>query len=274
MKYIKNLSEFLFERLNSAKDRKMMDLVEYFDKSIEEKEEELPKFIDNNYPHILENWCMENSNYFLDLESYESEEEALDNIEYPTTRYELKYYPDALKSYKEFLIGIVEDIFNNSNPYDLDLCILPLYVTYSYEGDIEDGWIVHFTSEENIEPILGSQSFHGLSNMYNLAISAGANDDEWGVEGGYCFGFDVADVYSNFKSGYGHYGNEGILFKTSGIKLYHRGDDELQVIFIGNQVSNLIPFWYDTKTKEFYNKDNTIRTQESDDFFDQMINEK
>lgn len=153
----------------------------------------------------------------------------------------------------------------------MNLTVLPLYVTYSYEGDIENDWIVHFTSEENIEPILKSQSFHGLSNMYNLAISMSTDDDERGVDGGYCFGFDLQDVYSNFKDGYGHYGNNGILFKSSGIKLYHNGDNETQVIFIGNQVSNLIPFWYNSKTKEFYNKDNTIRTRESDEFFEQMI---
>ena len=272
MKYMKNLSDFLIERLNSAKDRKMMDLVNYFDKSIEEKEEELPKFFDDNYPEILENWCMDNFNYFLDLESYESEEEALENIEYPTTRYELNNFPEALKSYKEFLVEIVDDLFNNKNPYNL--YILPLYVTYTYDDDVEDDWLVHFTSEENIESILESQSFHGLSNMYNLAVSATSNEDEYGVDGGYCFSFALDDVDYNFKSGYSHYGNSGILFKSSGIKLYHRGDDELQVIFIGNQVSNLIPFWYDSKTKEFYNKDNTIRTRESTDFFDQMINEK
>jgi len=266
MKYIKNLSQFLVERF-TTNSRKMIDLINYFEKTVEEKEEELPKFFDDNYPDILQNWCMNNSEYFVELDQYDSEEEAYDNVIPPTTHYELNYYPEAEKAYKEFLVGIVDNVFNN-NSYNLDLCILPLYVTYTYEGDVENDWLVHFTSDgDSQKSILKSGYFHGISNMYNLAISAAA--DEW-VEDGYCFSFDLNDVGYNFKSGYSHYGEYGILFKSSGIKLYHNGDDEIQTIFIGNQVSNLIPFWYDPKTKELYNKDNTIRTKDSDEFFEQM----
>ena len=262
MKYIKNLSQFLVEKLTNVTG-KMKQLVDYFDKTIEEKENELPEFFDDNYPQVFSDWVLNNSGYFVDLEGYDSEDEAFENIIYPETYNDLT--PDVLKIYKEFLVGIVDDIFNN-NPYDL--YELPLYVTFTYEGDVVDDWLVHFTSEdESLENILKSQSFHGLSNMKNLPQSAGA--DEW-VEGGYCFAFDLGDIYSNFKNGYSHYGDKGILFKSSGIKLYHNGDDEIQVIFIGNQVSNLIPFWYDSVTKELYNKDNTIRTKDIDEFFDQM----
>ena len=270
MKYIKNLSQFLVEKLTNATG-KMYELVDYFDKTIEEKENELPKFFDDNYPHIFKEWCINNSEYFLDLEEYDSEDEALENIIYPTTHYELSYYKEAEKAYKDFLVEIVDNIFNSNNSYNLDLTVLPLYITFTYEGDIVDDWLVHFTNEEkSVESILKSQCFHGISNMKNLAISAGADEDEWGVEDGYCFAFDFDNIYYNFKNGYSHYGDKGILFKASGIKLYHNGDGEIQVIFIGNQVSNLIPFWYDSDTKEFYNKDNTIRTKESDEFFDQM----
>lgn len=267
MKYIKNLSQYLlFERLNSARG-KMMQLVDYFDKTIEEKENELPKFFDDNYPEILSDWGINNYEYFVELDEYDSEEEAIENITYPTTHYELSYYPEAEKAYKEFLIKIIDDVFNN-NPYNLNLVVLPLYVTFSYEGDVIDDWLVHFTSEkESQESILESQCFHGISNLYNLAISAGA--DEW-VEDGFCFSFDLENIYENFKSGYSHYGDKGILFKSNGVKLYHNGDNEHQVIFIGNQVSKLIPFWYDSDTKEFYNKNNTIRTKDSDEFFDRM----
>ena len=267
MKYIKNLSQFLVERLTTAKGRRMMQLVDYFDKTIEEKEEELPEFFDNNYPEIFGNWCMNNSEYFVELDQYDSEEEALENVIYPTTHYELNYYPEAEKAYKEFLVKVIDDVFKN-NSYDLDLCVLPLYVTYTHEGDVEDDWLVHFTGEkESQKSILKAGYFNGISDMKNLAITAAAN--EW-VEDGYCFSFSLDDVDYNFKSGYSHYGEYGILFKSSGIKLYHNGDDEIQTIFIGNQVSNLIPFWYDQKTKELYNKDNTIRTKKYDEFFEQM----
>ena len=264
MKYIKNLSQFLFERFETN-SRKMIDLINYFEKTIEQKEEELPKFFDDNYPDMLQNWCMDNFEYFVELDQYESEDEAYENVILPTTHYELHSYPEAEKQYKAFLIKIVDNVFEN-NRYNL--CILPLYVTYSYEGDVEDDWLVHFTSEEESqENILKTGCFHGISNMYNLAITAAA--DEWD-EDGYCFSFSLNDVGYNFKNNYSHYGDKGILFKSNGVKLYHNGDDEIQTIFIGNQVSNLIPFWYDKDTNEFYNKDNTIREKDSDEFFEQM----
>ena len=264
MKYIKKLSQYLFERLNSAKG-KMRQLVDYFDKSIEEKEELLTEFFDEHYPNIFENWSMDNSSYFLDLDDYDSEEEAYDNIMYPETSNDLS--GDVEKEYKEFLIEVVENaVNNNENPYNLDL--FPLYVTYTYEGDVENDWLIHFTEDdERIEAILNDKYFHGISNMDYLAVTAAA--DEW-VEDGYCFAFDLRNVGYNFKSGYSHYGHTGILFKSDGVQLYHKGDDEIQVVFIGNQVSNMIPFWYDSKTKEFHNRDNSIRTTDSDDFFEEM----
>jgi hypothetical protein len=147
--------------------------------------------------------------------------------------------------------------------------MLPLYVTYTYEGDAEDEWLVHFThDDETLESILNDKCFHGIPNIDHLAITA--MSEEW-VEDGFCFAFDLQNVYSNFRDGDGgHYGDRGILFKASGIKLYHNGDNEIQTVFIGDQVSNMIPFWYDSKTKEFYNRDNSIRTTDSDDFFEEM----
>jgi hypothetical protein len=266
MKYIKNLSQYLiFERLNSASG-KMMRLVDYFEKSKEEKENELPKFFDENYPHIFDDWTMDNSHFFLDLEEFESEEEANENIIYPEN-YEL-LSDEALNSYKEFLIEIIDNVFE-SNDYNLNLSVLPLYVTFNYEGDIENDWLVHFTETEATQKnILKMQCFHGITNMYNLAITS-ATEDPYDKDG-YCFGFDLNNVHHNFKSNYSHYGDYGILFKSSGINLYHNGDDETQTIFIGNQVSNLIPFWYDDETKELYNKDNSIRTKDFFEFFEKI----
>lgn len=255
--------------------RKMIDLVQYFKKTREEQEEELPKFFDDNYSHILENWCIDNYNYFIDMDGYDSEEEAMENITYPTTRYELSSYPEAIEDYKNFLVKIINDFSYSNNPYNLDSRILPLYLTFTYEGDVEDDWIVHFTeNDENINSILKSGYFHGLVNMNNLAISAVAEDRSYEDGDGYCFGFHIDDVQENFKEGYGHYGDSGIIFKGSGIKLYHNGDNETQTIFIGNQISNMIPFWFDSKKKEFYNKDRSIRMEFGDieEFFNKITN--
>ena len=64
----------------------------------------------------------------MELEDYDSEEEAYDNIIYPETSDNLN---DKVKNiYKEFLIEVVENaVNNNKNPYNLDL--FPLYDKYS-----------------------------------------------------------------------------------------------------------------------------------------------
>lgn len=256
-------------------NRKMIDLVLYFRKTIEEKEADLPRFFDVNYPHVLEDWCAENYNYFLDMEGYDNEEDAMNDITFPTTRYELQSYPEAYEEYNKFLVGVIDDLYKNKNPYNLNECLLPLYVTFGYEGGVEDDWIIHFTGDnENINSILKSGYFHGLSNMDNLAISAAS--EEYSYDGdGYCFGFHIDDVQENFKSGYGHYGDSGIIFKGDGVRLYHKGDDETQTIFIGNTVRDMIPFWFDSSKKEFYNKDNSIRMSfnDIDEFFERLTKE-
>ena len=55
------------ERLNNAEGRNMQKLVNYFEKSIEEKEDELPEFFQVNYPHIFDNWVYDNPDFFISV---------------------------------------------------------------------------------------------------------------------------------------------------------------------------------------------------------------
>ena len=249
---------------------RMGDLVRYFEKTIKEKEEELPSFFNTHYPHIFDAWTSENSTYFVHIEDYDSEEEAMDNIVYPSTPYELKaHYEEAYEEYKKFLVDIIDDYMKGDNPHDLVPYLMPLYLTFNFEGVVENDWIIHFTSEEDTQKeILESGHFIGIPNLNNLAISAG-NEESW-AEDGYCFGYDIHDVYYNFQNNGVSYGEYGILFRASGIKLYHNGDEELQTVFIGNQVKDMVAFDYDSKTKMFSTKDNSIREKDINVFFEKL----
>ena len=65
--------------------------------------------------------------------------------------------------------------------------------------------------------------------------------------GGYNFAYLLSDFvryakgdYSRGSRGY-KYGDEAVIFRASGIKVWHHGDQEPQVIFYGNTATNIIP---------------------------------
>ncbi len=266
MIYLKTFNTF--KKITESFATKIYDLIRYFEKPIQEKIEELPEFFERNYPdNILIDWCSDNISYFT--ENVDDEEA---DIFIPDGVYALVQYPEAYKAYCEFLYEIssnIKDIFNN-NPYNLKPHLLPLFITYSYEDDVKDGWLVHFTMElETVESIIEDGHFKGIPNVDNLTVTAG-NEEEW-VEDGYCFAFDISDSYYNFRDEYAKYGTNGVIFKSSGIKLFHAGDDEHQVVFIGNTATNMIGFHQDEKTGFFYTLDKKIIDKDFYKFIEKVL---
>ena len=67
MKYIKLYEAYKkYYVLNEKISRRMMNLIDYFNKTIAEKIDDLPMFFQENYPHILFDWCDDNIQYFMD----------------------------------------------------------------------------------------------------------------------------------------------------------------------------------------------------------------
>lgn len=247
--------------LNTDNNRRLYDLVAYFNKTVEEKEKELPQFFHDNYPHVYDQWTEQNLDYFKDPDYNEDEDDGDFEFRVPEFYHHLE--DKYLKEYTQFLVEIIDNFRQGDNPYDLSLDVLPLYYTFTYEGTVEDDWLIHFTEHEDTqEQIIESGYFLGIPSLYNLAISA-ANEEDW-VKDGYCFAYEYSDSYYNYKNGTIKYGNYGVLFKGSGVKLYHGGDEEHQVVFIGDQVSNMIPF--DTDGKSFKTKDGSIKENDIEDF--------
>jgi hypothetical protein len=69
--------------------------------------------------------------------------------------------------------------------------------------------------------------------------------------GGYNFAYDIKnwERYASGRFGF-KYGKEAVMFKASGVKVWHNGDNEEQVVFIGSTAKDIVPLteyggdWY------------------------------
>ena len=111
----------------------------------------------------------------------------------------------------------------------------PTWELVSYQGIVKNQWLVHFTHEAHSIAQYGFT--HGVNDASTLGLTALMEHEEK-TSGGYNFAYTprVADS----KTGR-IYGDEAVLFKASGVSVYHYGDSEDQVIFWGDTATNIIP---------------------------------
>lgn len=119
---------------------------------------------------------------------------------------------------------------------------IPTWYVMEYQGIVKNQWLIHFSN--NAKNIWEEQKFkYGISDFdrlgyttsYNLSAKEGS---------GFNFSYDIGDFEkygrSSNKAGSWKYGKEAVLFKASGIKAYHYGDEEPQVIFDGKTAKDIV----------------------------------
>ena len=268
MSYIIKYKNYKFiNESSSTFTTKMLELIKYFDKSIDEHIDELPEFFERNYPNILLDWALENSEYFQDDDELDEDGEPI--YTYPDGVYMLVYNKEAYEEYCKFLYKISNDaIYNNINDYDLNIYLIPPFLALTKESiDINDEWLVHFTHDKNnVYSILEGGHFLGVPHIDNITITSSSEDTP--SPNGYCFAYTIDDAFYNFDRNSG-YGTDGIIFKSNGIKVFHVGDDELQVIFIGNTAKNMIGFYQ--KDNIFYTMDGKISDSRFYEFAEKVL---
>jgi len=120
------------------------------------------------------------------------------------------------------------------------------YPAWSYFDDkpqlIKNQWLIHFT--DNADDIAKEGFKFGVDDMTKLGLTThlGEFDKKYG---GYNFAYLIHDFQryakGNYYRGKYKYGKEAVVFNASGIKVWHYGDEEPQVIFYGNTARNIIP---------------------------------
>lgn len=209
------------EILREYLEREMVNLKQYFNMSEDEKKKGLP----SQYYYFFEQF-LEEMDIDFKIEDDGNEMEIVENLP--------KTHPKINEMFEDWLYEKVENH---------DLTILdseyPTWSFFEYYGIVKNQWLIHFTKDAWS---IWKEGFkYGVDDMDKLGLTIHLShfDKEYG---GYNFAYLLSDFekYSKNRHGY-KYGDEAVIFQASGIRLWHHGDEEPQVIFYGDTAKNIIP---------------------------------
>ena len=123
-----------------------------------------------------------------------------------------------------------------------DLNEMPAWAVMTFENIVKNHWLIHFS--DDAYEIWESQKFsYGLDDLYNIGYSTYFKK-EAKKYGGYNFSYDIKDFSkygrSSYRGGSWKYGKAAVVFRASGIRAYHSGDEEPQVVFWGETARNIV----------------------------------
>lgn len=229
------------EIIREYMSRDMVSLKHYFSMSDEKKKSSLP----HEYYYFLRDWMEEEDvelelpkNTFIGGDGEEFEDEMHD---YEIAEWLEREHPDKAKQFAEYLFRKIENYELPINDADY-----PAWSFFDSEPEIvKNQWLIHFTKDAQSIALEGFK--YGVDEMTKLGLTThlGEFDKKYG---GYNFAYLLKDFDKYGRSsgrGYGSqkykYGKEAVIFRASGIKLWHHSDQEPQVIFYGNTANTIIP---------------------------------
>ena len=191
----------------------------------------------HNHPYYFSNFLEENDLEIEDMISDELFSEIKNMIENGDEDYEvvekLSNEKDLLEKYGRY----VEDKLR-SNHMDSDLST-PFF--FGSPELIKKQWLVHLT--DYASDIWEDGFTHGSEEIDKLGLTT-YNTHDSKKYGGYNFAYTTYHFDKYGKNGsHDHsfrYGDEAILFRSSGVEAYHYGDEEYQVMFWGEHASDII----------------------------------
>lgn len=248
---IPNFSEFLnekqnnnFERLYEFLNTEMLALKNYLTLDKEKQKDDLA----NTFPFLWE--------YFAKEHNYDPNKvQDFDDIDELTS--------EEKKKFKDWLYKQIVKLGGGHLPImDADI---PSWFYFDYIKIVKNQWLVHLTDYPF--EIVKDGFTKGVMAVDKLGLTTafGGSIKEFG---GYNFAYDIDDVErygrasrNSMRDEY-NYGDEAVFFRGSGVKVYHYGDEEDQVIFFGKSVTNRIaavkddevPVWEDSKWALISNK--------------------
>jgi len=208
----------------------------------------------HNFPHVFFEWAAQEG--IIDEEPEDIWEEV-DNIE------------ELLKDDKLAAAFRQETHRNDDINRESDA---PPFLFMSYESMVKNEWLIHFTGDALA---IASQGFkHGVDvdDLNQLGLST-----HWKMEskrGGFNFAYDTDDFKRYGKGQHGQgwkYGKEAVVFQANGIRVWHYGDDEPQIIFEGKTARNIVPIreGYDSWEVISQNTGNVVYKNEE---LDEVVN--
>jgi hypothetical protein len=201
--------------------QEMVSLKRYFSMTDEEKKSYLP----HEYPYEFDT--------FLDEEGLETD---IEGEPYEITDILFDKNPELYNQFAQWLYDKIMDHDLNINDADL-----PAWSFFDNPRLVKNQWLIHFT--DDAEGIARQGFKYGVDEIDKLALTTHLGEFEKKY-GGYNFAYDI-DRYARYAhSNHGRgfkYGKEAVIFRASGMELWHYGDGEPQVIFYGNTAKSIIP---------------------------------
>ena len=118
----------------------------------------------------------------------------------------------------------------------VDYYELPSWCTMGFNRVVKNEWCIHFGSDS--ESIAKEGFTGGTPDIERLAYTnAGVQKSS----AGYDFAFSINDRSVDYNG----YGDEAVIFRTSGVEIFHYGDNQNQVVFWGPNVKSFIPIHQD-----------------------------
>lgn len=173
-----------------------------------------------------------------------------------------KTHPEVINDFKEYLWGelLKHDLPGRDEEF-------PSWYYFSPNPKVfPSQWLIHFTNE-GAKNIAREGFRYGVDDYTQLGLTTQASekDKEYG---GYNFAYLISDFekYGRGRSGSYVYGEEAVVFTSSGISTWHEGDGEPQVIFYGKFAQNIVPIFkerdeyvvHDSKTRRVIYKNEEL----------------
>ena len=219
-------------------------LKQYFSTNDQQKINSLP----HEYPHYFNDFVIE-MDVDIDWDFPRNDVYNEDLPDYEKIEWLEKNHPDIIKQFGEYLFRKI-----GNHEMDIPDSEFPAWSYFDSDPEvIKNQWLIHFTNDANA---IAREGFrYGVDDMTRLGLttSLGEFDKKYG---GYNFAYLLKD-YNRYGISIGSYANrykygkEAVIFNASGIKLWHHGDSEPQVIFYGKTAKNIIPIITDSDTGDW-----------------------
>jgi len=160
-----------------------------------------------------------------DMESYEIIN-LLDGIE---------KHEHLVEDFGKWLIKNISNFMANGGVHETDI---PAWYFMDSPEKLEDVYVIR--ASDFPHDAISHGGFHGVTDFTQLAYTTRFNRTMTHKKGGFVFGYTERDFKKYGTKGNGYkYGSHLISFKVKdAVRIWHHGDEEYQVIFLGNDISD------------------------------------
>ena len=251
MKYLKLFEDFVVNEYLKSIDN--VKLYNYLKRSEDDIKNDLPFEYYDYFEQFLEENDIEfetTGNTHVDVDGEETIDEYEDEqlIEWLSINNRILFLKFADWLYEK---GLNCELHND-----------PSWAYFRNPEIVKEQWLVHITNYA--DEIIKNGFKIGVNDMTVLGLTTYL-DDYYKENGGYNFAFTLNDAFKLIKNvGFYNtlkYGKEIIIFRCSGVKVYHIGDEENQVIFFGelathiNKISKINDEWVINDNSKLYHNE-------------------